>query len=172
MASNKLLRFLILVSVFHVKLISLNNHHCSERKQALEQFYEKWKHEPLVVNKWLHLQASSGLSTTLDTVKRLISHPSFDILNPNNVYALLVGFGANTVRFHDSSGVAYQFLADQVIAIDAANPQVAARVLQPLIRWKQLDKMRCEKMREQLARIVAVESLSPDVYELASKGLA
>lgn len=152
-------------------LTALNNHHCDEREQALAAFFEQWKHEPLVVNKWLLLQSSSSLSTTLNTVKSLTVHPSFDIHNPNNVYALLVGFGANTVRFHESSGVGYQFLADQVLAIDQDNPQVAARVVQPLIRWKPLDKMRAEKMREQLARIVAVESLSSDVYELANKGL-
>jgi len=152
-------------------LIALNNHNCEQRKQALSQFYDKWKHEPLVVNKWLLLQASSSLSTTLETVKGLTQHPSFDIRNPNNVYALLVGFGANTMRFHDSSGAGYEFLADQVLAIDPGNPQVAARVLQPLVRWQQFDERRSTKMREQLARIAAVDSLSPDVYELANKGL-
>jgi len=150
-------------------LQALNNYAGPERAQVLQQFYQKWQSEPLVVNKWLSLQACSTLPDTLDQVRLLLKHPAFDIHNPNNVYALLVTFGHNQVRFHEASGSGYVFIADQVLAIDSNNPQVAARVLQPLTKWRQFDAERAEKMRAQLKRIAATPGISPDVFEISTK---
>ena len=106
-------------------LAALANCDCAERAQVLDALYAKWKHEPLVVDKWLAVQAGSRLSGTLAEVRKLLAHPAFDIRNPNKVYALIRSFCANHVRFHAADGGGYAFLADQVIAIDAFNPQVA-----------------------------------------------
>ncbi len=151
-------------------LAALNNHDCKQREQALEAFYKKWQKEALVVNKWLGLQAISSLPQTLDKVKALLQHPGFDILNPNNCYALLGGFGANTYRFH-ANGEGYQFMADQVITIDKNNSLVAGRLIQPLTRWQQVDQERAKQMKQALQKIAATPQLSKDVYEVISKSI-
>lgn len=153
-------------------LDALINHNCDERDKALAQFYEKCQGQPLVINKWLALQASSTLPDTLDKVKALMKHPSFNIHNPNNIYSLIGAFGMNVVCFHVESGKGYRFIADQVLAIDPANPQVAARILQPLTQWKKMDKKRQVLMKEQLKRIVDTPKVSRDIFEVASKSLA
>ena len=92
----------------------LANLDCPEREPALAAFYEKWQNEPLVVDKWLAVQAASRLPATLETVKQLLKHPAFDLKVPNRVYALIRTFAANHVRFHAADGAGYAFLADQV----------------------------------------------------------
>ncbi|MCH9769509.1 MAG: aminopeptidase N, partial [Gammaproteobacteria bacterium] len=134
-------------------LAALNNYAVSEREQALNEFYQRWHAEPLVVNKWLGLQAVSSLPKTLQAVQALLAHESFDAHNPNNVYALVCGFGENQICFHDASGAGYHFIAEQALKIDASNSIVAGRILQPLTRWQQVDKKRAELMRAELARI-------------------
>ena len=150
-------------------LIALNYHDCAERTKALSEFYETWRGEALVVNKWLTLQATSCLPKTLDTVKQLLKDPAFDIHNPNNVYALIGAYGANQVSFHNSNGEGYRFLAEQVLLIDQENPQVAARMIQPLTQWKQLDIRRGDLMRVELERIAGTSGISKDIYEISTK---
>ncbi len=152
-------------------LAALNNHDCSLRDQALDAFYEQWKEQALVVNKWLGLQAMADVPFTLQRVKQCLHHEGFDIKNPNKVYALIVAFGGNTVAFHQQDGAGYEFVADQVLAIDPNNPQVAARVITPLTRWARYDETRQALMKAQLERILEADGLSKDVYELASKSL-
>lgn len=150
-------------------LNALNNFDGSQRVDLLNDFYEKWKKEPLVVNKWLALHASSTLPTTLGTVKLLMDHPAFNIENPNNVYSLLCAFGSNQAAFHDSNGESYRFIADQVLSIDSLNPQVAARVIQPLTYWRQLDTKRGSMMRAELDRIANSAGISSNIYEISVK---
>ena len=152
-------------------LHALIDQHCKERDQALDSFYEQWKTQPLIVNKWLLLQAISSRPDTLERVKQLLKHPAFNINNPNNVYALLCAFGENVIRFHAESGEGYRFIAEQVLAIDPKNSQVAARVLQPLTRWQLMDKKRQNLMKEALQSIANAPKLSKAVYELAEKSL-
>ncbi len=153
-------------------LAALNNHDCSERERALGEFYKKWKEQPLVVNKWFAIQASSTLSSTLDNVKRLMEHPAFNIKNPNNVYFLIRTFGANAICFHEKKGEGYRFIADQVLAIDPMNPHVSAALLQPLTQWRMMDKARAALMKKELERISKAAPLSKDVYEIVAKSLA
>lgn len=152
-------------------LAALINHDCAARDKALNEFYEQWQGQPLVINKWLVLQASSILPNTLEKVTALMQHPAFDIRNPNNVYSLIGAFGMNAVCFHAQDGVGYRFVADQVLALDAANPQVAARMLQPLTQWQKMDDKRQQLMTQQLKRIAATPKISKDVYEIAAKSL-
>ena len=152
-------------------LSALIHHECEERHRALDEFYQQYKGQPLIINKWIALQASSQLSSTIENVKKLIQHPAFDIKNPNNVYALLVTFGMNVVCFHDKSGEGYRLIANHVLKIDQINSQVAARVLQPLSRWQIVDRKRQELMKAELNRIAEASRLSSDIYEIITKSL-
>lgn len=152
-------------------LIALNEHDLPEREDALARFYNTYQHEPLVVNKWFSLQAGSVLPSVVDDVRKLIQHPAFDIQNPNNVYALLVTFGDNMLRFHDKSGDAYRLLTEQIFAIDAINPQVSARIVRPLTQWKQLDAVRGVMMKAELTRLLESKKLSSNLYEIVSKSV-
>jgi len=146
---------------------------CAERTQALDAFYARWRDEPLVVDKWLRVQAMSRLPGTLVEVKRLTTHPAFSIKNPNKVYALFGGFAmANHVRFHAADGSGYAFLAEQVIALDSLNPQVASRMARAFDRWKKFDPNRQVHARAALERIRATPGLSKDVAEIVTKALS
>ena len=117
-------------------------------------------------------QALCPLPDTLNQVKALISHPAFDIKNPNKVRALIGAFcGQNAVNFHQRDGAGYRFLADQIIELNQINPQVASRLLGPLSKWKKYTAASSELMKAQLERIMAEPDLSPDVYEVVSKSL-
>ncbi len=141
--------------------------------QALERFYQKWKHEPLVVNHWLSVQATTPLPQALDNVIKLMDHESFDFKNPNKLRSLVGAFcNANVINFHVASGRGYQFLADQVIALNEMNPQIASRMLTPLTKWQRYDDKRADLMKRVLEDIAALENLSKDVYEVISKTLA
>jgi len=105
-------------------------------------------------------------------VKELMKNPRFSLDNPNKVRSLIGAFcSANHVRFHDISGEGYTFLADQIIELNGRNPQIAARLLNPLTSWKKYDPERQEKMKEELQRISSVNDISPDVYEVVKKSL-
>jgi aminopeptidase N len=153
-------------------LAALANLDCPEREPALAAFYAKWKDEPLVVDKWLAVQSTSRLPGTLARVTELLGHPAFDLKVPNKVYALVRGFSANHVRFHAADGGGYAFLADQVIALNALNPQIAARIARGFDRWSRFDEGRKAHARRQLERIRDTEGLSKDVAEIIGKALA
>jgi len=150
----------------------LANCDCAERSKALESFYDRWRNEPLVVDKWLAVQAASRLPGTLARVKELLVHPAFDLKVPNKVYALIRTFAANHVRFHAADGGGYALLADQVVALDALNPQVAARMARGFDRWRKFDARRRANATGQLERIRDSQGLSRDVAEIVTKALA
>jgi aminopeptidase N len=150
----------------------LVNCDCPERGESLARFYDRWQHEALVVDKWFALQATSRLPGTLDEVKRLLQHPAFSIKNPNKVRSLIGAFcQLNPAHFHRVDGAGYEFLADQVLALNSINPQIAARLLSALTGWRKHDEARQVLARAQLERILAAPKLSADVYEIAAKSL-
>jgi aminopeptidase N len=149
----------------------LANCDCIEREKALDSFYARWQDEALVVDKWLAVQATSRLPGTLARVRSLLAHPAFDLKVPNKVYALIRSFSANHVRFHAADGGGYAFLADQVVALNALNPQVAARMARGFDRWKKFDAGRRAHAQAQLERIRDSEGLSRDVAEIVDKAL-
>jgi aminopeptidase N len=152
-------------------LTTLANLDCPERRPALQAFYDKWKEEPLVVDKWLSVQAASRLPVTLARVRELLDHPAFDIKVPNKVYALIRTFSANHVRFHAADGSGYGFLADQVLALNELNPQVAARMARGFDRWKKFDAKRQARAKAALEQIRDASGLSRDVAEIVGKAL-
>lgn len=142
-------------------------------EEALAAFYERWQHEPLVVNKWFALQAMIEDEAAVERVEGLMAHPAFSWSNPNRVRSVLASFAMmNLVGFHRRDGAGYRLLADRVIELDRRNPQVAARMLSALGRWRRFDEGRQALMRAELERIVASPGLSRDSYEIASKSLA
>jgi len=153
-------------------LIALSNCDCPERKVALEQFYRKWQDEPLVVDKWLGVEALSRLPGTVGRVSELTSHPAFTLENPNKVYALIGSFGANQVNFHAADGSGYNFMQEQIIALDPINPQVAARMARNFERWKRFEPKRKELMKTALEAVSTIHGLSKETAEVVSKALS
>ena len=143
-----------------------------ERREVIASFYNTWKEDPLVLDSWFALQATAPLPGTLEEVKSLLNHPAFSIANPNRVRSLIGTFcSMNHICFHDKSGDGYRFLADQVLRLDAMNPQIASRMVAPLSRWQRFDANRRKLMTREIERILSRKDLSLDVYEIASKSL-
>ncbi|HEY0963325.1 MAG TPA: aminopeptidase N, partial [Pseudomonadales bacterium] len=141
-------------------------------ERLLADFYAKWKGETLVVEQWLSLQSAAPVPGNLPRVLALTKHEAFDLRNPNKVRSVIGAFcNANAVGFHAANGEGYRFLADHVILLNRSNPQIAARQLTPLTRWRKYDAQRQELMKAELRRIMAQENLSKDVYEVLSKSL-
>ncbi|MBO6557036.1 MAG: aminopeptidase N [Pseudomonadales bacterium] len=142
------------------------------KEKALNDFYNRFQHEALVIDQWFAIQATCSLPGTLERVKALMEHDAFDIKVPNRMRGLVAQFAMNNiVNFHEASGGGYEFLADRVIELNGINPQMAARILSPLTRWRKYDEERQALMKEQLQRILEVEGISPDVYEIVTKSL-
>jgi aminopeptidase N len=142
-----------------------------ERHGALAAFYERYRSDPLVLDKWFTVQALSTRDDTLERVEALARHPDFTLANPNRMRSLVGAFTANQRAFHDGSGRGYRFLADKILAVDRLNPQTAARLVASLGRWRRFDPRRQDLMKAELERIVATHGLSKDVFEQASKSL-
>ena len=139
---------------------------------ALAEFYERWRAEPLVIDKWFALQARDPDEGALGRVIGLTAHPAFDSKNPNRLRALVSTFANfNPVRFHDPSGAGYRFLADQILATDAFNPMIAARLVDPLGGWRRYRPELGALMKAELQRILETEGLSKNVFELVSRAL-
>jgi len=153
-------------------LSTLMNYDCNERALVLQAFEELWKNESNVMDKWFSAQAASTLDNTLQHVIALMDHPKFDLKNPNKVRALIGTFAMrNPKAFHAIDGEGYRFVADQVLALDKLNPQVASRMVRAFMHWKTLEPTRQEHMKQQLQRIANSQNLSGDVYEIVSKSL-
>ena len=141
-------------------------------ERALRDFYERWKGEPLVIDKWFAVQARDPDEAALGRVMGLTAHPAFDGKNPNRLRALVQTFASgNPVRFHDPSGAGYRFLADQILATDGFNPMTAARLVEPLGGWRRYRPELGALMKAELERILKAPGLSKNVFELVSRAL-
>jgi len=149
----------------------LANSDAKERGAALAAFYQRYRANPLVIDKWFTVQALSTRDDTLEAVRTLARHPDFTLANPNRVRSLVGAFGVNQRAFHHPSGDGYRFIGDMILAVDKLNPQVAARLVPPLGRWRRFEGSRAAKMKAELERILAADGLSKDVYEQVSKSL-
>ncbi|WP_456444354.1 aminopeptidase N [Thiolapillus sp.] len=142
------------------------------RQELLDDFAARWQSDPLVMDKWFSVQARSSRKDTLEQVLLLQEHPAFSITNPNKVRALIGSFAmGNPFCFHSADGKGYTFLVDKVLQLDSINPQIAARMLRSMARWRHYDKTRQELARMQLERVAGQDGISRDVYEVASKSL-
>lgn len=143
-----------------------------QREDALAAFYDRFKGDALVLDKWFTTQALSSRADVLEQVLALAAHPDFTLTNPNRARSLVGAFSANQRGFHSGDGGGYRFLADNILALDAINPQTAAKFVAPLGRWRRFGEGRGALIRAELERIVAKPGLSKDVFEQASKSLA
>jgi aminopeptidase N len=143
-----------------------------ERDAVLKDFFERFKDYPLVIDKWFSMQAMAVRPTTIADVKTLRDHPAFNILNPNRVRSLYAAFAiSNPVAFHTKDGSGYDFLVEAITTLNEKNPQIASRLLTPLREWRRYTPDRQDKMKAALEKILALPSLSPDVFEVVSKSL-
>ena len=149
-------------------LCSLDN---DARGQALADFHTRFTGNDLVIDKWFTLQAFSGHPGVLDHVKELARHPDFTMHNPNRVRSLYMAFAGNPYAFHTPSGEGYRMLADLIIALDALNPQTAARFVPALGKWRKIEPVRAGMMKAELERIAAVQGLSRDTSEQVTRSL-
>lgn len=142
------------------------------RDTLLADFEQKWQHDGLVMDKWFALQATRPDDNVLEIVNQLMDHPSFNFNNPNRLRALVGSFANQNLKaFHEISGSGYRFLTDVLIRLNESNPQVAARLIEPLIRFSRYDAQRQTLMKRALERLSAVENLSKDLFEKIEKAL-
>lgn len=143
------------------------------RTAVMQAFDNKWFENGLVMDKWFVLQASMPSDNVLQNIEALFSHRSFDFSNPNRLRSLVGAFAqTNSYRFHHIDGSGYTFLTDQLIKLNSKNPQVASRLITPLIQFKSLDKARIKLIKTQLNRLLALPDLAVDLYEKVTKALA
>jgi aminopeptidase N len=142
-----------------------------ERTHRLLDFYQRYRSNPLVIDKWFALQAQSLHSNVLEHVKALAEHPDFTLKNPNRVRSLYMAFTGAPQGFHAASGEGYRLIADLILALDPINPQTAARFVPALGRWRRTEPVRAALMRGELERIAAAPKLSRDTYEQVTRSL-
>jgi aminopeptidase N len=142
------------------------------RDDVLQDFFERWKDDHLVIDMWFAAQAQSPRTETLDEVKALCAHPLFKITTPNKVRALIGAFAmANSLQFNRADGAGYDFLAEKVLEIDALNPQVAARMLGAFRSYRSLEPKRKGRAKSALKRVAMATRLSRDCREIVSRML-
>ena len=153
-------------------LSTLSLHDVPERTEALQDFYERYQADPLIIDKWLSLQAMIPESGTLDRVRTLTSHPGFSMNNPNRVRSLIGAFAhGNATQFNRVDGAGYAFIADAVLTLDGKNPQVASRLATSFRSWRALESTRRDKAQAALRHIAASSTLSADVNDIVSRAL-
>ena len=144
---------------------------CPERAKRLTAFYDRYKGNDLVIDKWFTLQALSLHPDVIAQVERLSQHPDFTMKNPNRVRSLYMAFAGNAQGFHAADGSGYRMIADVILALDPINPQTAARFVSPLGKWRRIEPGRAALMKAELERIAEVTNLSRDTYEQVSRSL-
>lgn len=143
------------------------------RDALMQEYDDKWHQDGLVMDKWFILQSTSPADNVLETVRGLLHHRSFSMGNPNRVRSLIGAFaGSNPAAFHAEDGSGYQFLVEMLTELNSRNPQVASRLIEPLIRLKRYDEKRQALMRGALEQLKGLENLSGDLFEKISKALA
>jgi aminopeptidase N len=153
-------------------LTALVHHQVPGYEDCLLSFLNSGRQQSLIICKWLAVQAGNPQPGALEQIRLLCQHPAFDWKNPNKVSALLGTFCTkNLVQFHQISGAGYVFLKEQILRLDALNPQLAARFVKPFTRWRRFDETRRKLMQQQLEALLHTTGLSADVYELVSKTL-
>lgn len=144
-----------------------------ERKAMFDAFYARFASDPLVIDKWMTMQALSALPDTLDHIRALTRHSAYSVENPNRVRSLVHAFAMNNqLRFHAADGAAYRFIADVALQLDRINPQVAARLLGVFETWRRFDARRQDLIKHELERVREAPDLSRNLLEVASKTLA
>lgn len=150
----------------------LNSKATEQAEQALASFAKEFAADPLVMDQWFSVQASSPLFADVVRVRELMQHPAFSIKNPNKVRAVLGAFSQhNLPQFHAADGSGYQLLAEQVAVLDGLNPQMSARMVNPLTRWRRFLPEQQALMRAELQQLQQLPKISKDLFEVLEKSL-
>jgi aminopeptidase N len=152
---------------------TLSLHDVPERKAAFDDFYQRYRDDPLIIDKWFALQAMTPDPGTLDRVRALTEHAAFSMTNPNRVRSLIGSFAqGNPTQFNRPDGAGYEFIADRILALDPNNPQVASRMTTAFKSWRMLESGRRARAKAALQRIAEAPKLSRDVHDIAQRTLA
>src|SRR6185437_12237285 len=150
-------------------LAALSRMNSQKRDDAFALFYDRFRSDPLVLDKWMMLQAGSPLPGTVDGVRALMTHPHFDIKNPNRVRSLVGAFSGNHLRFHARDGRGYALVGETVRALDGLNPKMSAGMASAFENWRRYDADRQALMRAELEKTLKTEGISPNLFEVATK---
>ncbi|MGF1758721.1 aminopeptidase N [Photobacterium sagamiensis] len=142
------------------------------RESQMADFSDKWTHDGLVMDKWFILQGKNPVENSLENVRQTMTHPAFDLKNPNRTRSLVASFCANNpVRFHAKDGSGYQFLSEILTELNSSNPQVASRLIEPFLKYRQYDAQRQALMRTELEKLAKLDNLAKDLFEKVQKAL-
>ncbi|MDX1301735.1 aminopeptidase N [Photobacterium sp.] len=149
-----------------------NNAELVCRESQMTDFSDKWTHDGLVMDKWFILQGKNPVENSLEKVRQTMTHPAFDLKNPNRTRSLVASFCANNpVRFHAKDGSGYQFLSEILTELNTSNPQVASRLIEPFLKYRQYDAPRQVLMRTELEKLAKLDNLAKDLFEKVQKAL-
>ncbi|WP_434143414.1 aminopeptidase N [Photobacterium leiognathi] len=149
-----------------------NNAQLACREAQMADFSDKWTHDGLVMDKWFMLQGTNPAENALENVRNTMHHPAFSLKNPNRTRSLVASFCANNpARFHAKDGSGYAFLTEILTALNTSNPQVASRLIEPFLKYRQYDEARQQLMRSELEKLAALDNLAKDLFEKVQKAL-
>jgi len=152
-------------------LAALTRMDSPKRQAAFDHFHDRFKNDPLVLDKWMGLQAGSCLPGTADAVRKLTKHSAYDVKNPNRVRSLVGAFAGNHLRFHAADGSGYALVGETIRTVDSINPQVSSRMAAAFEAWRRYDPKRQALMRGELESMLKIEGISPNLFEVATKML-
>ncbi|MDW6003934.1 aminopeptidase N [Vibrio mangrovi] len=142
------------------------------RETLMDDYSAKWKHDGLVMDKWFALQGTNPAKDTLTVIQNAMNHEAFTLKNPNRIRSLIGSFlNQNPARFHDKSGAGYRFAGEILQKLNATNPQVASRLVDPLLKYKRYDETRQKLMKQELEALLNMDDLAKDLYEKVTKAL-
>ncbi|MFZ6040020.1 aminopeptidase N [Vibrio natriegens] len=153
-------------------MTAANNAQLECRETLMADYSDKWKHDGLVMDKWFVLQGSNPAEDALEKVKATMSHEAFSLKNPNRIRSLIGSFlSANPVHFHNKSGSGYLFAGEILRQLNDTNPQVASRLIDPLLKFRKYDESRQALIRAELEKLKAMDNLAKDLFEKVTKAL-
>ncbi|MFL0779272.1 MAG: aminopeptidase N [Prochlorococcus sp.] len=155
------------MTLARVALRALQPIECTERDEALKNFYERWQDRPVILDTWFGLEASTPRENGLERIKQLLDHPRFDPMAPNAIRAVLGGLASNPPVFHAVDGSGYNFMAKQLIAVDQRNPITASRMVKVFSRWQSYAPSRGKAMLRAIDQLACAE-LSPNTREVVT----
>ncbi|WP_047047978.1 aminopeptidase N [Vibrio mexicanus] len=143
------------------------------RERLMSDYSDKWTHDGLVMDKWFALQGTNPAKDALDKVKSTMSHAAFSLKNPNRTRSLVGAFfNMNPVQFHSVTGEGYQFAGEILRELNSSNPQVASRLIDPLLKFRKYDPKRQALIKAELEKLKAMDNLAKDLFEKVTKALA
>jgi len=147
--------------------------HCQHplRERIVSEFYQQWKDNALVVDKWFSALGSNQGEDALEQIKPLFDHPAYSLTNPNRARSLLGALIANSSAFHRADGAGYSLAAQKILQLDTINPQVAARLANPFVHWRKLVAEQEQLMKSQVEGMLGSDSMSNDLNELLTTSL-